>query len=260
MQWILQRYEDTEAMAAALDRLGLPYSFHKVVPFIGELDPAPQIQEPSQVLLFGSYSLWRYAEKHELRPGVFRIRPFLREDPWRPHMLNAGARTLLLRDIPANLPADERPHFFRPVSDNKEVAGRVHSGAEIVEIAQKVVALPPEDIPNGSLRPDSEMMLAAPTRIQKEWRIWVVQDRIITASLYKEGARVTYRAELDDDAGTFAETLIAANPAYAAAYVMDICRTATGLHLLETNCINAAGFYAADLTKLAAALDALTLD
>ena len=47
------------------------------------------------------------------------------------------------------------------------------------------------------------------------------------------------------------------NPGYAPAYVMDICRTESGLQLLETNCINAAGFYAADVMTLAAAIDAL---
>ena len=41
--------------------------------------------------------------------------------------------------------------------------------------------------------------------------------------------------------------LVARNPAYLPAYVMDICRTDDGLRLLETNCINAAGFYAADV-------------
>lgn len=37
---------------------------------------------------------------------------------------------------------------------------------------------------------------------------------------------------------------------------MDICRIETGLKLLETNCINAAGFYGADVRKLAAVIDA----
>ena len=37
MQWILQQFEDTKKLADALDRLGIPYSWHKVVPFVGEL-------------------------------------------------------------------------------------------------------------------------------------------------------------------------------------------------------------------------------
>ena len=38
----------------------------------------------------------------------------------------------------------------------------------------------------------------------------------------------------------------------------DICRTDAGLHLLETNCINAAGFYAADVMRLTAAINDLS--
>jgi hypothetical protein len=78
---------------------------------------------------------------------------------------------------------------------------------------------------------------------------------IQTFSLYKEGTRVVYRQEIDEDALEFAELMIRVNPNYADAYVMDICRSEDfGLRLLETNCINAAGFYAANLTKLVQAI------
>jgi hypothetical protein len=40
--------------------------------------------------------------------------------------------------------------------------------------------------------------------------------------------------------------------------VIDICRTDEGLRMLETYCINAAGFYAADLARLVAAIEALS--
>ncbi len=80
----------------------------------------------------------------------------------------------------------------------------------------------------------------------------------ITYSLYKEGRRVVYRPEIDDDALDFARQLVACNPKYAQAYVLDVCRTADGLKMLETNSINAAGFYAADLAALAAAIEDLS--
>ena len=89
-------------------------------------------------------------------------------------------------------------------------------------------------------------MLTKPVRILKEWRIWVVKDVIRTFSLYKEGSREVYRPEIDQDAVDFAQQMVRLNPDYARAYVMDICRTETGLKIIETNCINAAGFYAAD--------------
>lgn len=101
MQWILQDFEDTQKMADALDRLELPYTWHKVVPFIGELTPAPTINDPNAVVMFGSYTLWRYAKANDLKSGVFEIRPFVHETPWYPFLLN-GPDTLFLtlRDVP----------------------------------------------------------------------------------------------------------------------------------------------------------------
>lgn len=98
MQWILQDFEDTHALAPALDRLGAAYSWHKVVPFVGELVPEPTIADSKAVVMFGSYTLWRYAERHGLRPGVFRIAPFVHERTWHPYLLNgADARFLPAR-------------------------------------------------------------------------------------------------------------------------------------------------------------------
>ena len=57
MQWVLQQFEDTAKLAEALDRLGLPYTWHKVVPFEGRLIPDPDIANPDDVILFGSYVL-----------------------------------------------------------------------------------------------------------------------------------------------------------------------------------------------------------
>lgn len=258
MQWILQDFEDTRALAPALERLGLPYSWHKVVPFVGDLLPEPTIADPHDVVLFGSYTLWRYAERHGLRPGVFRIAPFVHEPAWHPHLLNgADALFMTLRDVPDRLEDDGREWFVRPVEDSKEEPGRVRTAAEIVALARKVVALNEDELPRGSLRHDTALMLTEPRRILREWRVWAVGGEVVTYSLYKEGSRVVYRHEIDDDALAFARRMVASNPGYAPAYVLDMCRTDDGLHLLETNCINAAGLYAADVAKLAAAVDCL---
>lgn len=258
MQWLLQDFEDTQKLAKALDRLGLPYSWHKIIPFVGEFSPEPTIDDPKNTIIFGSYAVWRTAEALGLWPGVFRIAPFLDQTVWHPHLLNGpNARLHSLADLPKSLPADDRPWFIRPVEDSKEIAGSVKSGTEIIALAKQVLSLSPDEIPSGSLRHDTKMMLCPPASILKEWRLWAVDGRIVTYSLYKEGSRVTYRPEIDDDALAFAQAMVDLHPTYARAYVLDICRTDTGLHLLETNCLNAAGFYAADLVALAAALDAM---
>lgn len=258
MQWILQEFEDTHKLAKALDRLGFPYTWHKVVPFVGDLIPEPTVTNPNAVVMFGSYSLWRYAASRRFSPGVFTLTPFVHETPWHPFLLNgADALFLTLRDIPQQLVDDGKDYFLRPVDDSKAEPGNVKSSAEIIALAEKVLCLSENEIPNGSLRHDTQLMLTEPVRISKEWRLWVVGEKIVTYSMYKEGSRVVYRHEIDDDALTFAQQLVDLNPAYSPAYVMDVCRTEDGLRMIETNCINAAGFYEADLIKLASAIDAI---
>jgi hypothetical protein len=256
MQWLLQEFEDTHKLAEALDRLEISYTWHKVVPFVGELIPEPVVDDPDAVVMFGSYTLWRYAQDKNLKPGVFKLRPFVHETAWHPFMLNGSdAFFITLRDIPERLADDGKDWFFRPVDDSKEVAGGVKSAKEIIQLAQKVLFLSEAEIPNGSLRHNTKLMLTKPVRILKEWRLWAVGGKIVTYSLYKEGSRVVYRHEIDDDALDFAQYLVDLNADYSPAYVIDICRTEDGLRMIETNCINAAGFYAADLMKLASKID-----
>jgi hypothetical protein len=101
MQWILQQFDDTERLTEALGKLGIAYRMHKVVPFVGELHPAPSIADKNSVVLLGSYTLWRYAEAKNLVPGVFKIRLFVHEVAWHPHLPNgADALFLRLKDIP----------------------------------------------------------------------------------------------------------------------------------------------------------------
>ncbi|MEM8595132.1 MAG: ATP-grasp domain-containing protein [Pseudomonadota bacterium] len=258
MQWLLQDFEDTRQLGEALTRRGILHSWHKVVPFLGDLEPEPAIEDADNVILFGAYTMRRYAEARELRPGVFIIRPFAHEPAWRPYLLNGpNARFLTLRDVPGQLSADDRAWFVRPVSDAKELPGQVMSGAEIVALSERVCALEPGELPEGSLRHDTRLMLGPPARILREWRLWIVEHRVVTHSLYKDGRRVTYRPDIDADARAFAERLIALNPRYAPACVLDICRTEAGLRRLETNCLNAAGFYAADLDRLVGAIEGM---
>ena len=81
----------------------------------------------------------------------------------------------------------------------------------------------------------------------------------MTGSLYRRASGVVYLPKIDEDALTFAKALVAANPAYAEAYVMEICRAEDRLWLLETTCLNAAGFYAADLGARVGALKGLAV-
>ncbi|MEL6792811.1 MAG: ATP-grasp domain-containing protein [Pseudomonadota bacterium] len=258
MQWILQEFEDTENLAGVLSSLNLPFSMHKVIPFVGDLEPRPVIADPLRTVVFGAYSLWRFSERHGLHPGVFRIAPFIDQPFWSPYLLNGrDALRMTLAEVTEALPDNEDGWFMRPVDDSKAEPGRVRSASEIREIARRVGGLREDEVPIGSLRSDTELMFAQPVNIRREWRLWVVRGQMVTYSLYRDGRTVTYRRDIDADALAFGQHMVELHPDYAPAYVIDICRTNEGLRILETNCMNAAGFYEADLTALVGAIEAL---
>lgn len=259
MQWILQKDQrDFVALGEVLARLNIAHSFHAIIPFIGHPIPEPRIANNADVIIFGLYSVRLYAKKMRLTPGIFELRPFVHEVAWQPFLLNAQGRAIFTstKEILDFVKSDPRELFFvRPVEDTKTLSGKVMSVRQIEDTVSKVLKLDPNDIIEGSLAHDTKLMVFDPVAIQKEWRVWIVDDEIVTYSLYKMGDQVVYRNEIDDDAKAFAKKMIATNPQYSPAYVMDICRTSTGLKLLETNCLNSAGFYAADLFKLVEAFE-----
>jgi len=86
----------------------MAYSWHKVVPFVGELDPVPVIENQNAVVLFGSYTLWRYAEGEGLNPGVFKVRPFVHAPPFR--QLHTPKRKTHIKGIVFNTSNEDTPH------------------------------------------------------------------------------------------------------------------------------------------------------
>jgi hypothetical protein len=62
-------------MVETLDRFELPYSVHRVVPFVGELLPEPELTT-DDVICIGSYSMRHAAKKYGWNPGVFDLEPF----------------------------------------------------------------------------------------------------------------------------------------------------------------------------------------
>jgi hypothetical protein len=259
MQWILQKdYSETIKLGAALEQLGIQHSFERMRPFVGDFDPKPVIRDPKDVIIFGLYSTRNYAKKHGLSPGVFELNSFVHEECWSEFCLNSAADSIFttVADISAVLESDGRDFFFvRPVEDDKAVAGKVLSKVQIAETFGPVMNLKPADIFPGFLGPTTELMVAEPVNLLAEWRLWVVDNQVVAYSLYKRGPVVMWRPEVDEDVRRFADMLIEANPRYAPAYCVDICRTDDGLRLLETNNINSAGFYEANLVDLARALE-----
>lgn len=255
MHWILQqnlfKESEWENLVGALETSDIPYSVHKVVPFVGDLLPPAEPKAP-KVICFGSYSMRHAAKQFGWTPGVYDLfeQNFtVQLERWGKRMLNWDAQVCAFKDAVVT-----EPTFIRPIDDSKYFAGKVFEPAEFNEWQRNVCDLG-HDYGN-SLTEDTLIQLCRPRTIFAEYRIWVVGGEIITWSLYKRGDRVIYSREIDDDLLDFAAIAIMIWQPHDA-FVIDVCRTPIGPKIVEINTINSAGFYAGDVQKLVHALERL---
>jgi hypothetical protein len=266
MHWILQnnlfKESEWDNLVGTLERFKIPYSVHKVIPFIGELVPEPQPLQ-SKVICFGSYSMRHSARKFGWNPGVYDLfdQNFnVQKQHWGDLMLNFDAEVVAFKD--ANLSGDT---FIRPIDDSKYFAGKVFTQEEFYEWKRNVVVL--EHDYGNSLSSDTLIQLCKPKEIYAEYRFWVVDKQIVTCSLYKRGDRVIYSSDVDNHVKRFAESVVRHGDITLSmrtsawqphrAYVLDVCETPDGMKIVEINTINSSGFYAAQVQDLVMALEAM---
>jgi hypothetical protein len=253
MHWLIQSniFEEDGfyRLVEALERFGLPYSIHKVIPFVGALEPDPN-PETDQVIVMGSYAMARIARERGWSPGSFDNEnlDYERQLPaWGTRMLNSDAQVYRF-DL---VPEQPVPFFLRPTLDSKSFTGKVTDWPSFLGWREQVSA----GADNGGwLTAETLVMVCAVKPIYREYRLWMVDGRVATASLYKKAGRLHLDALVDEAVIQYGEeTARVWSPARS--FVLDIAETPDGLRVLEAGCLNAAGYYAADMQKLVMALE-----
>jgi len=254
MHWVLQNNlfneQAYETLLELLVRYELPHSIHKVIPFIGEITPAPELHT-TNVICMGSYSLRHTAKKYGWRPGVFDLEAqdfTVQLDKWGDHMLNYDSIVVPFGDAKLSEPE----MFIRPIHDTKVFAGRLISNEEFYGWQHRVCVLD-EDY-GDTLTKDTLIQIVSPKVIYNEYRFWIVRGEIITSSLYKRGHRIVHNNDVPVDVHRYVEERVAEwQPDEA--FVIDVCETPKGIRVIEINTLNSCGFYAANLSKLIVALE-----
>lgn len=103
---------------------------------------------------------------------------------------------------------------------------------------------------------DAIIQVAKPKHIQKEIRLWIVGGKVITGSYYRLGDRFHLNEQIEDDAIDFANKVISKGE-MADAWVLDICMSNDEWKIVETGCINHAGFYKSNIGKTVMAIEDL---
>lgn len=259
MHWVLQEnLFDEKGFRDALDvleRFNIPYSLHKVIPFVGDLEP--DINPDDNVICMGSYSMRHIAKKKGWYPGVFDLEPVNFNEQmkhWGSYMLNADA--VVSRFADAKIITERA--FLRPIEDSKVFAGKVFTDQELTEWQHSILVM--GDDYGSSMNGDTLIQVCPIKEIYAEYRYWIVNDKIVTKSMYKRGGTVHYSSDVDYRFDRFVASLTGGR-FYSAywrphdAYVIDVCETPDGIKVVEINTINAAGFYAANMTDLIMALE-----
>lgn len=259
MHWIVQNNMYNEEafgdLITALERNKVSYSLHKVIPFSHELDPEPfgPIICPSEpVIVMGTYALSRIAQERGWKPGAFINNNLAFTSQL---MFNWG-RSLLNRDASIGpldkIPYITKPCFIRPVLDSKSFAGCVMDWEQLSEWKSRILALSPED--GSTITGDTMVMISPVKSILKEYRLWIINQKVVTGSVYKINNKKHYELLTEPEVIEFAEKM-ANKWSPIEAYVMDVALTYNGLKIIEVNNINSSGFYAGDMTKLVRALE-----
>lgn len=257
MYWVLQDEKFNEngwrELVATLERAEIPHSHHVVIPLVGVLKP--DVNPDGNVIVFGSYAMRHAAREKGWTPGCFDLEAHTyahHVEHWGAWMLNGDATYCRFDEVLESLPEGMDAFFIRPVIDSKYLVGEVTNRQKFGEWLPKVVALG-DDAP--FLSSATEVMFCPVKAILREYRLWIVDREVATASLYKQGDRVLYSSDVDPDIIAFGRER-AAEWEPARAYVMDVALLEDGeKRIIETNAINSAGLYAANVPRLIEAIE-----
>jgi hypothetical protein len=223
------------------------YTLVKIVPFVGDI--IPDIFPENPVIAIGAYSLWKTAKKKGWNPGVFINGNFTYPkliEHYGDNFLNKECHISTLENV-----SPEYDEFFiKPCKDSKVFSGQKMTWNNFKEWRDKVLDLGWE----GTVTGNTCVVLAPLKEIYSEYRFFIVSGKVITGSQYKVGNRVVYTECHDEAVIEFTQKIIDLwCPDIG--FVIDIALTPEGYKVIEINCLNTAGFYACDMSKVVFALE-----
>lgn len=272
MFWVVQGNLKTDeglnALMAVLRDEGYQHALVKTIPFsniivgvdvdINQFDesdvPRLQFDNDKQMVTMGSYSLALTAKEKNWVPGSF-INENFEFSKWlsgwgKDNLLNGEAIEGSIKSIIPQIVSGRQRVFARPSEDTKSFSGQLFEADNLIYWLGKVAAS--ED--RFGLNGDTSIIVSPERSIKAEYRLFVVDGKIVSGSLYKVGQLVTTSGTIDPIAIDYANKMLDIwQPDRA--FVLDIAITDEGPKVIEVNNINSSGFYKSDISKIVAAID-----
>ena len=225
-------------LTTVLDRADLPYT---LVIIDHEGVPVPEVNPSGSVYVCGAWRAAGLAEQRGWEPCTFLNENFA-VDVWlteiADELLNDTARNGTVGSIKF-----QTPMFVRPCADTKRFDGQVFT-PDSFETWK---------VENANLA-DVEVSVSPPKNILREYRLFVVKERVVTGSLYRQAGEVVLSGDVDPEVIDYVEAVIQLwSPADA--FVVDVALTDEGCRVIEFNNINSSGFYESDIERYVDAIE-----
>lgn len=249
--WIVQKnLGDQSALMAALDAEDIAHQDIRHIPFSDEL---PDVEWEGPVICYGATRfITNVAAAGRWRPGAFFDPETFRHSVAAAHygtaMLNHRARLLPMSEFRREPHAPDDLFFLRPDADLKDFPGALVEWREFEEWYGHVSA-------GGVLfDPDIPVIVGEPINLAREWRLFMLEGECLAATQYRQDGRLVIREGAPIDVVQFAVELARTwMPSPVAVY--DIAMPSDAherrrFGLVEINCFNSAGFYAANVPRI----------
>jgi hypothetical protein len=169
------------------------------------------------------------------------------------HMFNHDGDFMRLGDFKYSIYADyvlaDCDVFIRPDKDIKEFAGTVIKPKDFHELFGKNSLYGITDDPNDTVTDNIDILVAPASRIDDEWRLWVIDGKVVSGSRYKTKGRLSINPDVPDYVVNYVE-MVASIWTPAPICVMDVCSVDNDLNILEIGDFHSAGFYASDISRI----------
>lgn len=247
IQWVIQRNltntDDLKTLVQGCEKIGVPFIEFDIIPFTDQL---PEFDKSRQSIFYGSTTMGQLVYKdNSLNKGFFfNHQTFSIENyfaKWGSHMLNHGALVTSFRELTSKPYEADKLLFIRPDDDSKSFSGEVKKFSEIVSWYARLTMFD-----NTSLSLDSKIVVSEPYHLRYEWRLWIVNNHVVTASKYREDFKLKKERGCPQEVIQFAEQRCLEYTPHDV-FVMDICQTGDTYYIVECGCLNSAGFYHADI-------------
>jgi hypothetical protein len=254
--WVLQNDQpdrwstSNEAITKRCDETGHKWELMQIVPFERSvIGGDPIIEGP--VVAYGSTGIDTVVERNKWAPGVWRVDGVI-ESHSKAALgdlyMNTEMQVVPVREA-ATVAAEKGWEFFfvKPDSDNKEFAGTVTDGGKYPFFIEGMLAYDWID-------QDFNVCVSPIKQIGIEWRLPVVDGKVVDYSIYRQWREVMPKREIYQEVlDVAAEAISRHNP--APVYVIDIGQVDDELKVIEYNGFNSAGLYDCNIANVVDAIN-----